>query len=212
MSKRESGRILGVLVILLLLAGAGVGAWYFLVYTKSPQYVLNQFFAAAQAGNKDKVEQLTDKSGGIVGFLSTVAVMAPNMAGLDPVRMIYPGYGGADLGQTQKVTVESFTVEGDTAKAQVTMQIARDGKTETIKPTYVLKKTDQGWKVAVQDTAFGSFNQFVPGAIRQSTTRMLRQAKSNPIAAGFLGQLRNIRAEIEQYPQFRDFLKSAGAL
>lgn len=212
MTKRESGRILGVIVFLLLLAGAGVGAWYFLVYTKSPQYALNQFFAAAQAGNKDKVEQYTDTSGGIVGFLRTVATMAPNMSGLDPVRMIYPGYGGADLGQTQKVTVDALTVEGDTAKAQVTMEIARDGKTETIKPTYVLKKTEQGWKVAVQDTAFGSFNQFVPGALRQSTARMMRQARSNPLAAQFLGQLQNLRGEIDQYPQFRDFLKSAGAL
>ncbi|GIV11380.1 MAG: hypothetical protein KatS3mg020_0871 [Fimbriimonadales bacterium] len=212
MSKRESGRILGIVVFLLLLAGAGVGAWYFLVYTKSPQYALNQFFAAAKANDKDKIDHYTDKSGGIVAFLGAVAAMAPNLAGLDPVRTIYPGYGGADLGQTQKVTVESVTVEGDTAKAQVTMEIARDGKTETIKPTYVLKKTDQGWKVSVQDTAFGSFNQFVPGALRQSTARMMRQARSNPIAAQFLGQLQNLRSEIDQYPQFRDFLRSAGAL
>jgi ketosteroid isomerase-like protein len=203
---------LGVVVFLLLLAGAGVGAWYFLVYTQSPQYALNQFFAAAKANDKDKIDQYTDKSGGIVAFLGAVASMAPNLAGLDPVRMIYPGYGGADMGQTQKITVESLTVEGDTAKAQVTMEIARDGKTETIKPTYVLKKTDQGWKVSVQDTAFGSFKQFVPGALRQSTARMMRQARSNPIAAQFLGQLQNLRSEIDRYPQFRDFLKSAGAL
>ncbi len=212
MAKRESGRILGVLVLLLLIAGIGVGAWYFLVYTKSPQYALSQFFAAAQAGDKDKVDRFTDKSGGIVGFLSTVAAMAPSMAGLDPVRMIYPGYGGSDLGQTQKVAVNSVTVEGEVAKAQVTMEIARDGKTETIQPTYVLRKTEQGWKVAVQDTAFGSFNQFVPGALRQSTARMMRQARANPMAAQFLGQLQNLRSEIDQYPQFRDFLKSAGAL
>ena len=47
MRRRESGRIAGILALLVLLAGIGVGAWYFLIYTKSPQYALNQFFAAA---------------------------------------------------------------------------------------------------------------------------------------------------------------------
>jgi uncharacterized membrane protein YvbJ len=70
MRRRESGRIAGILALLVLLAGIGAGAWYFLVYTKSPQYALNQFFAAAKADDKQKVEQYVDKSGGIVGLLS----------------------------------------------------------------------------------------------------------------------------------------------
>lgn len=212
MAQRESGRILGIVVFLLVLAGVGVGAWYFLIYTKSPAYRLNQFFAAARANDTEKVEQYIDKSGGIVGFLSFVASVAPAMAGADPVRAIYPGYGGADLGQTQKVTIQSIAVEGDVARAQVEMEIAFEGKTRTIKPVYVLRKTEEGWKVAVQDTLLGSFNEFVPQVFQQSIARMMRQARGNPMAAQFLGTLQSMRSEIEQYPQFRDFLKSAGVL
>ena len=155
MRRRESGRVAGILALLVLLAGIGAGAWYFLVYTKSPQYALNQFFAAAKANDTQRVEQYVDKSGGIVNLLSAAAAVNPNMAGADPVRAIYPGYVDASLGQTQKVQVDSVTVEGDRAKAQVTMEVAVDGKTETIKPTYVLVKTEEGWKVHVQDTMFG---------------------------------------------------------
>lgn len=212
MAKRESGRILGILVVLLLLAGLGAGAWYFLVYTKSPQYALNQFFAAAKANDTQKVEQYIDTSGAIVGMISAAAAMNPNMAGADPVRAIYPGYLDASLGQTQKATIESITVEGDTAKAKVVMEVAIDGKVETIKPTYVLKKTEDGWKVQVQDTMFGSFNQFVTPRTRQMMVRQLRAISNSPMGAMAKAQLQGIRAEIEKYPEFAALLKQAGLL
>ncbi|GIV04533.1 MAG: hypothetical protein KatS3mg016_0108 [Fimbriimonadales bacterium] len=212
MAKRESGRVLGILVVLLLLAGLGVGAWYFLVYTKSPQYALNQFFEAAKANDTQKVEQYIDKSGAIVGMISAAAAMNPNMAGADPVRAIYPGYLDASLGQTQKVTIESISVEGDTAKAKVVMEVAIDGKVETIKPTYVLKKTENGWKVQVQDTMFGSFNQFVTPRARQMMVRQLRAISNSPMGAMAKAQLQGIRAEIDKYPEFAAILKQAGLL
>jgi hypothetical protein len=180
MRRRESGRIAGILALLVLLAGIGVGAWYFLVYTKSPQYALNQFFAAAKANNAEKVEQYADKSGAIVGMLSMAATMNPNMANADPIRAIYPGYIDASLGQTQKVQIDSVAVEGERARAQVTMEVAVNGKTETIKPTYVLVKTENGWKVHVQDTLFGSFNQFYSPRARQALRNQLRAIANSP--------------------------------
>jgi len=195
-----------------LLAGIGAGAWYFLVYTKSPQYALNQFFAAAKANDTQKVEQYVDKSGGIVGLLSAAATMNPNMAGADPVRAIYPGYIDASLGQTQKVQVDSVTVEGDRAKAQVTMEVAVDGKTETIKPTYVLVKTEDGWKVQVQDTMFGSFNQFVSPRAQRMMRAQLRAIANSPAGAMAKSQLQALRAEIDKYPDFAKLLREAGLL
>ena len=212
MRRRESGRIAGTLALLVLLAGIGAGAWYFLVYTKSPQYALNQFFAAAKANDTQKVEQYIDKSGGIVGLLSAAATMNPNMAGADPVRAIYPGYMDASLGQTQKVQVDSVTVEGDRAKAQVTMEVAVDGKTETIKPTYVLVKTEDGWKVQVQDTMFGSFNQFVSPQAQRMMRAQLRAIANSPGGAMAKSQLQALRAEIEKYPDFAKLLREAGLL
>jgi len=212
MRRRESGRIAGILALLVLLAGIGAGAWYFLVYTKSPQYALNQFFAAAKANDTQKVEQYVDKSGGIVGLLSAAATMNPNMAGADPVRAIYPGYIDASLGQTQKVQVDSVTVEGDRAKAQVTMEVAVDGKTETIKPTYVLVRTEDGWKVQVQDTMFGSFNQFVSPRAQRMMRAQLRAIANTPEGAMAKSQLQALRAEIEKYPDFAKLLREVGLL
>jgi hypothetical protein len=212
MRRRESGRIAGILALLVLLAGIGAGAWYFLVYTKSPQYALNQFFAAAKANDTQKVEQYVDKSGGIVGLLSAAATMNPNMAGADPVRAIYPGYIDASLGQTQKVQVDSVTVEGDRAKAQVTMEVAVDGKTETIKPTYVLVRTEDGWKVHVQDTMFGSFNQFVSPRAQRMMRAQLRAIANSSAGAMAKSQLQALRAEIDKYPDFAKLLREAGLL
>jgi len=212
MRRRESGRVAGILALLVLLAGIGAGAWYFLVYTKSPQYALNQFFAAAKANDTQKVEQYIDKSGGIVGLLSAAATMNPNMAGADPVRAIYPGYIDASLGQTQKVQVDSVTVEGDRAKAQVTMEVAVDGKTETIKPTYVLVRTEDGWKVQVQDTMFGSFNQFVSPRAQRMMRAQLRAIANTPEGAMAKSQLQALRAEIEKYPDFAKLLREVGLL
>jgi hypothetical protein len=212
MRRRESGRIAGILALLVLLAGIGAGAWYFLVYTKSPQYALNQFFAAAKANDTQRVEQYVDKSGGIVNLLSAAAAVNPNMAGADPVRAIYPGYVDASLGQTQKVQVDSVTVEGDRAKAQVTMEVAVDGKTETIKPTYVLVKTEEGWKVHVQDTMFGSFNQFVSPRAQRMMRAQLRAIANSPAGAMAKSQLQALRAEIDKYPDFAKLLREAGLL
>jgi len=212
MRRRESGRVAGILALLVLLAGIGAGAWYFLVYTRSPQYALNQFFAAAKANDTQRVEQYVDKSGGIVGLLSAAATMNPNMAGADPVRAIYPGYIDASLGQTQKVQVDSITVEGDRAKAQVTMEVAVDGKTETIKPTYVLVKTEDGWKVHVQDTMFGSFNQFVSPRAQRTMRAQLRTIANSPAGAMAKSQLQALRAEIDKYPDFAKLLREAGLL
>jgi len=212
MRRRESGRVAGILALLVLLAGIGAGAWYFLVYTKSPQYALNQFFAAAKANDTQKVEQYIDKSGGIVGLLSAAATMNPNMAGADPVRAIYPGYIDASLGQTQKVQVDSVTVEGDRAKAQVTMEVAVDGKTETIKPTYVLVRTEDGWKVHVQDTMFGSFNQFVSPRAQRMMRAQLRAIANSSAGAMAKSQLQALRAEIDKYPDFAKLLREAGLL
>jgi len=212
MKRRESGRIAGILALLVLLAGIGAGAWYFFVYTKSPQYALNQFFAAAKANNTEKVEQYVDKSGAIVGMLSMAAMMNPNMANADPIRAIYPGYIDASLGQTQKAQIDSVTVEGDRARAQVTMEVAVDGKTTTIKPTYVLVKTENGWKVHVQDTMFGSFNQFVSPRAQQMMRGQLRAIANSPAGAMAKSQLQAIRAEIERYPDFAKLLREAGLL
>jgi len=212
MRRRESGRIAGILALLVLLAGIGAGAWYFFVYTKSPQYALNQFFAAAKANNTEKVEQYVDKSGAIVGMLSMAATMNPNMANADPIRAIYPGYIDASLGQTQKVQIDSVAVEGERARAQVTMEVAVNGKTETIKPTYVLVKTENGWKVHVQDTLFGSFNQFYSPRARQALRNQLRAIANSPEGAMAKSQLQGIRAEIEKYPDFASLLREAGLL
>ena len=209
MRRRESGRVAGILALLVLLAGIGAGAWYFMVYTKSPQYALNQFFAAAKANDTQKVEQYVDKSGGIVGVLSQFAAGNPS---LDPMRALYPGYPDATLGQTQKIQIDSITVEGDRARAQVTMEVAADGKTETIKPTYVLVKTEDGWKVHLQDTVFGSFNQLFTPRLRRMIRSQLRTAANGPFAAMAKNLVQSIRAEIDKYPDFAKLLREVGLL
>ncbi len=209
MRRRESGRIAGILALLVLLAGIGAGAWYFLVYTKSPQYALNQFFAAAKANDTQIVEQYVDKSGGIMSLLSQAALMNPS---IDPMRALYPGYPDASLGQTQKVQIDSVAVEGDRARVQVTMEVAVDGKTETIKPTYVLVKTEDGWKVHVQDTMFGSFNQFVSPRAQRMMRAQLRAIANSREGAMAKSQLQALRAEIEKYPDFAKLLREVGLL
>jgi hypothetical protein len=128
------------------------------------------------------------------------------------MRALYPGYPDASLGQTQKVQIDSVAVEGDRARVQVTMEVAVDGKTETIKPTYVLVKTEDGWKVHVQDTVLGSFNQLVLPRMRQSLQRQLRMVTGTPFAAMVKSQLQGVRAEIDKYPDFAKLLREAGLL
>ncbi len=201
--RRLAGRVLGIIVALVLIVGVGVVAWYFLIYTKSPGYALNQFFAAAKANDIERVSRYTDKSGSLMLLMMQFG---------DPVQLLYPGYGRTDLGEVEKVEVNSMTVEGETAKAQVTMEISPpQGERYTIRPIYVLRKTDEGWKVAVEATLAGSFNEFIPPAFQQMLLRQIRNLTSNPMAAQAARmQLQGVRAEIEKYPQLRDFLRKAG--
>ncbi len=201
--RRLAGRVLGIIVALVLIVGVGVVAWYFLIYTKSPGYALNQFFAAAKANDIERVSRYTDKSGSLMLLMMQFG---------DPVQLLYPGYGRTDLGEVEKVEVNSMTVEGETAKAQVTMEVSTpQGERYTIRPTYVLRKTDEGWKVAVEATLAGSFNEFIPPAFQQMLLRQIRNLTSNPMAAQAARmQLQGVRAEIEKYPQLRDFLRKAG--
>ncbi len=206
MRHREQGRVLAILIALLLIAGAGVVAWYFLIYTKSPQYALNQFFAAAKANDSEKASQWMDTSGMLLASLSTMA---------NPSSLIYPGFGGSSqVGTTESVEIGTITVEGDTAKAQVTMVVKTlDGQKNTIKPTYVLRKVEGKWKVAVEPTFAGSFNEFVPLAVQQVIIRQLRQLLNQPgIGAIAKQQMQGMRTEIEKYPQLADFFKRAGLL
>ncbi len=205
MKRRESGRVLGVLVALVLIAGIGVGAWYFLVYTKSPQYTLNQFFAAAKAGDKEKVSQLTDPSGPLMLLLSQA---------FDPASAIYPGYGQSGTGTTESVQIGEVTVEGDTAKAKVTMVVNMvDGEKRTINPTYVLRKVEGNWKIAIEPTFGGSFNEFVPPAIQNMQLQQLRRMLSQPgVLSMVKPQIEAMRPQIEQYPQLAEFMRKAGLL
>ncbi|MEN3000441.1 MAG: hypothetical protein ABDI19_01210 [Armatimonadota bacterium] len=202
--QRSAGRALGIILVLVLLIGAGVLGWYFLIYTKSPSYALNQFFAAAKANDTERVAKLTDASGSLMMlFMQAIG---------DPVTLIYPGYGRQDVGKVAKLEIGTMTVEGDTARAPVTMEVVTpQGNRYTIRPTYVLRKTDEGWKVAVEATFAGSFNEFVPPAVQQMVLRQIRGMLSNPgIAQMARMQLQGLRAEIEKYPQLRDFLRRAG--
>jgi len=94
----------------------------------------------------------------------------------------------------------------------VTMEVAVDGKTETIKPTYVLVKTEEGWKVHVQDTMFGSFNQFVSPRAQRMMRAQLRAIANSPAGAMAKSQLQALRAEIDKYPDFAKLLREAGLL
>jgi ketosteroid isomerase-like protein len=201
--RRLAGRVLGLIVALLLIVGAGVVAWYFLIYTKSPDYALNQFFAAAKANDAERVNWYTDKSGPLMLLLTQFG---------DPVQVLYPGYGRTDIGKVEKVELNSITVEGDTAKALVTMEISTpQGGRRTIRPTYVLRKTDEGWKVVVDATLAGSFNEFIPSAVQQMMIQQARRYLANPgVAQMAQMQLQGLRAEIEKYPQLRDFLRKIG--
>lgn len=201
--RRTAGRVLGIIVALVLIVGAGVLAWYFLIYTKSPGYALNQFFAAAKANDAERINRYTDRSGPLMILLQQFG---------DPVQAIYPGYGRQDMGRVEKVEIATITVENDTAKAAVTMEVlSPQGQRLTIRPTYVLRKTDEGWKVSVEATLGGSFNEFVPPAAQQIIIQRIRTLLSNPgIAQMARMQLQGVRAEIEKYPQLRDFLRKAG--
>lgn len=212
MRRREQGRVLGILVVLVLLAAIGVGGWYFFIYMKSPQYALNQFLDAAKAGDTERVNRYADATGPILGFIS-MASMAMGGSLADPVTLIFPGYKSAEFGQTQAYEVKSLSVEGETARAQIALKVATPGGEVTLNPTYVLRKVEGQWKVAVEPTLAGSFNEFVPNAMRQQLIRRIRQLAGNPMVQSMVApQINSLRSEIEKYPQLRDFLKSAGLL
>lgn len=211
MRRRQQARVLGIIALLLLFAVMGVGGWYFFVYTKSPQYALNQFLSAAKANDSERVQRYTDPSGPIIG-LFTMASMRTG-GGVDPVSLIFPGYQNTGGGQTQSYEVKSLTAEGETARAQVALKVSTPNGEVTMNPIYVLRKVENQWKVAVEPTFAGSFNEFVPNAVRQQAIRQIRRMTSNPMVQSMVAQqMQGIRSEIEKYPQFRDFLKQAGVL
>jgi len=197
--------VLGVLIALVLIAGAGVAGWYFLIYTKSPQYTLNQFFAAAKAGDKEKVGQLADTSGILIPLVARQ---------VDPVALIYPGYAQTPTGTTESVEVGQVSVQGEEAKAKVKMVVnTSDGKKLTINPTYVLRKVEGNWKVAVEPTFGGSFNEFVPPAIQRAQIQQLRRIVNQMGGSEMVrGQMQMLRPQIEQYPQLAEFFRKAGLL
>lgn len=212
MRRREQARVLGIIALLLLFAVMGVGAWYFFVYTKSPQYALNQFLSAAKANDTDRVQRYTDPSGPILG-LFTMASMTMGGGGMDPVSLIFPGYQSSSGGRTQSYEVKNLTVQGEAARAQVALKVSTPNGEITMNPIYVLRKVENQWKVAVEPTFAGSFNEFVPNAARQQAIRQIRRMTSNPMVQSMVAQqMQGIRSEIEKYPQFRDFLKQAGVL
>ncbi len=216
MQRNLQGRVLGILIVLVLLGAAGAAAWYFLIFTKSPQYALNQFFTAAKANDSEKVGQWTNPAGQLTTFLTMVATMNPNMASADPVSAIYPGYKSTVLGQTESVQIGEFKVEGDEARAVVTMTVKTpEGGTSTIKPTYVLRKNADGkWQVAVEPTLGGSFNEFVSKPMRDRFEKQIRLGlRQNPMAQSMVKPyIEGMRAELEKYPQVRDFFKRSGLL
>lgn len=212
MRRRQQARMLGVLAALLLVAVIGVGVWYFLVYTKSPRYALNQFFAAAKANDSERVGRFTDPSGPIIGLFTMASTVMGNQS-FDPVSPIFPGYKNADIGQTRSYEIKNITVEGETARAQVTLKVATPNGEVTMNPTYVLRKVENQWKVAIEPTLAGSFNEFVPDAVRQQMIRQIRSVVGNPMVRSMVApQLNSMRSEIEKYPQLLDFLRRAGLM
>ncbi|MER3402205.1 MAG: hypothetical protein C4337_02630 [Armatimonadota bacterium] len=212
MRRRQQARVLGVLAALLLVAVIGVGAWYFLVYTRSPQYALNQFFAVAKANDSERVGRFTDPSGTIIGLFTTASTVMGNRF-FDPVSLVFPGYKNADIGQTQSYEIKNIKVEGETARAQVTLKVTTPNGEVTMNPTYVLRKVENQWKVAIEPTLAGSFNEFVPNAVRQQMIRQIRRVAGNPMAQSMIApQLNSMRSEIEKYPQLFDFLRRAGLM
>jgi hypothetical protein len=202
---RQSGRILPVVILLVLLAGGGFAAWYFLIYVKSPQYALNHFLAAAKADDVENVVKWTDAGGQLM--------MLFNMVGADPVALLYPGYNKSqDLGRVEKVEVGTITQKDDTtAEAQMSMEVIdAQGNKETRKPVYVLRKSDEGWKVAVEPTIGGSFNEIVSSAFKARVKREAGRFLSQPMGEMARAQIRSLQSTIDQYPQLKAFLKEIG--
>lgn len=203
--KRQSGRILPVVLLLVLLAGGGFAAWYFLLYVKSPQYALNQFLAAVKANDAESVAKWTDSGGSLMMLFTTM--------GADPVGLIYPGYKSEELGRVEKLEVGTLTQKDDTtAEVPMTMEVVdAQGSKETRKPVYVLKKSEEGWKVAVEPTIGGSFNEVVPPAFQARVKREAGRFLSQPGLGDMVrAQIKSLQAVIDQYPQLKAFLKEIG--
>ncbi len=204
MQRRVAGRVWALVFALVLIAIVGVLGWYFLIYTRSPGYALNQFFDAAKSNDGERLERYIDRSGMLMMLLQQLG---------DPVQLLYPGYQRQDIGKVEKVQVGAVTVEGETAKATVTMEyISPQGRRYTMRPTYVLRKVEDRWRVSVQDTLCGSFNEFMIPPFREIADRQIRSmVAQNPAVLQMARmQLQSLRAEIDKYPQFRDFLRSLG--
>lgn len=202
--RRLYGRVSSVLFLLILLACGAAAGWYFLIYAKSPQYALNQFLSAAKANDTSKVTQLSNTTGALL--------LAINQAGIaqDAVALIYPGYNNiTEFGTVKSASVESMSVEGDTAEAKMKLEVEQDGKTNTLTPTYVLHKSDDGWKVAIEATIGSSFNQLISAEARKKAAKTIRDAlKANPAMATMAKQM--IGGAAEPYPEVKTFLKEAG--
>jgi len=191
--------------LLVLLAGGGFAAWYFLIYVKSPQYALNQFLAAVKAGDAEGVAKWADTGGQIMWLF--------NAAGADPVVLIYPGYKSQDFGRVEKMEIGTLTQKDETtAEVPITFEVVDEkGSKETRKPTYVLKKSEEGWKVAVEPTIGGSFNEIVPPAFRARAKREAGRFLSQPgLGEMVRAQIKGMQAVIDRYPELKAFLKEIG--
>lgn len=194
-----------VILLLVLLAGSGFAAWYFFVYVKSPQYALNQFLAAVKANDAESVAKWTDSGGQLMMLFTTM--------GADPVGLIYPGYKSEELGRVETLEVGTLIQKDETtAEVPVTMEVVdAQGNKETRKPVYVLRKSEEGWKVAVEPTIGGSFNEIVPPAFRARVKREAGRFLSQPgLGEMVRAQIKSLQAAIDQYPQLKAFLKEIG--
>lgn len=207
---QEAGRAFWVVLVLALLAVAGVAGWYFLIYMRSPQYALNQFLRGAKADDEKTTNEWLDASG--MG-ISQLAVMAPQVS---TTSLIYPGFKGQSISswlgleseKVVKATVGSWEVQSKEAKVKIKLELRRpSGKSRTVQPQYILRKNSEGkWLIVVEATFLGSVREFFPPdaqqAFRRTFQRTIRQMVGRNPALGPIIQ-QQINSLLSQYPQLK---------
>ena len=153
-----SGKWIAVVVVVLVILGAGgVGAWYFLLRS-TPERTLEQFMQASTRGDQEAVKACLSSES-----LEMADSFGDGMAGMGRGA---PRTSAGDDAEKPEVdyTIGSAEVEGDKATVPLTLKMPegvaqRTGTTE-FKINYALVKEEGKWKVDLKATMAEMFRGF----------------------------------------------------
>jgi hypothetical protein len=141
---KQGPNVLAIVLIIVLLGGAGFGAWWMLMRPKSPDEVVNAFVSAAKAGDVEKLKS----------YLTTNCRSDFDKPGV--IEGLKRSFGGANAKESDESTVKAgkTTFEGD-SKALVELLPAKSTNAAPNANTsllMVLVKEEGQWRIDSKQT------------------------------------------------------------